>query len=175
MAILNNDLGIYYPKGAKWFGYFLGVKGLAWTISGLAGNTGIIIGPICLLIGTYLAFSRYGVQFDPLLRTYREYRSYLGLKWGSWKSYELYPDMAVLRKNMTTRTESRHNIVALTEKKTVYDICLLSQNHRKKLIVKQLSSSKLAQTHAKELAQELGLRFTTFSPAISAKTRARRR
>ncbi len=133
-----------------------------------------IFGGILILGGVYISFSTTGVSLDVSKKQLKEYTRLFGYKWGSWKSYEDYPFIAVLKRMESSTVYSRAQ-VAMTDKFTFYDVNLMNKSHRKKVILSRQKEVAKAEEMAKELCEELGLEYTKYNPVISAKTLARRR
>lgn len=124
-------------------------------------------------LGAWFAFRKSGVQLQPLNKLRREYTSFL-LKKGKGYSYEEYPYMAVLSGREGYAAYSRTMVEQkITEE--VFDIFLLSKDHRKRLIVARGNDRNDAVGKGQRLARTIGLEWTTYNPKVSDKTRARRR
>lgn len=129
---------------------------------------------ITLIVGYWLAFKSSGTEIDLEKRLYRPFTSSFGFKRGDWVSYATYPDIAVLHGKEGFTAYSR-GMVELSVADTVYDIYLLSEDHRKRLILTRCKSAELAEKDCQELAKKLGLRCTAYAPKLSERTKGRRR
>ena len=154
-------------------GYTLMFAGVLLLISAWSEPVAIFVSTLVILLGGYLSFTKHGVELDPEQRKYRVYKEFLGSQWGAWHSFESFPDISVLRKNMVEKGFSRGQ-VELNMRDLVYDITLLSKTHREKLVIRRVSDQDLASSDAKELAEVLGVRYCKYAPKISERTRARR-
>ncbi len=151
------------------------VMGIAVILGGITSLFSEVyyIGPVIIYVGAWMVFSKSGVQIDVSKKMYREYSGFL-FKRGKWKTYECYSDMAVMRGREGYRAYSR-GMVELTDSEVVYDIYLLNKDHRSKLILKRCKDYLTAEEEGKDLAERLGLNWKIYSPAISERTRSRRR
>lgn len=166
---IDNIIGKVSPPATAFVGYILSAVSLF--IAFLNPLLGIPV----LAIGLYLGFGKNGVEIKSNEKSLREYSSLFGLKFGSWKSIENYPDIAVLRNNVVSSAHSITNRSATTDKNTFFEIYLLDKNHRVKQLVKRMDEFEQALDEAKKLAKKLNVDLKNYNPVISQATRARRR
>lgn len=116
-----------------------------------------------------------GIQLCIHSKYFREYTSYLGIKYGKWKSGRGLTDVAILtiRKNKSVSSSFGSNAIAIDSKET--GIYFLIPTHRKRILVKVCKNKKEAEELAEELASNLNKKLTVFSPKISEATKARMR
>jgi len=165
---ISHSLGTSFPFQVVFFGYLTFLASLpmlyyAWPI-----------GVVLLITGVLFGFTRTGIEIDISNKKHRDYTSFIGYKTGKWKSIKNYPHLAILRRRFTGRLEGRTGISMSTGTNYMYDIFLLSKNHRHRLLVQRLKDAQSASTSAKNLAQLLDVEMVTFDPEISAATRAKR-
>lgn len=136
--------------------------------------TNPIIAIILLLVGLFICTSSYGTEIDVTNKKYREYGSIYGLKRGSWFDLKTMPYIAILRSRSGYRMYSTSNR-STNDTNDFYDVCLLNQSHRKKVVLMKFKSKDEALKYASKLESPLGLVLTQFNPVISEKTATRRR
>ncbi|NNC82293.1 MAG: hypothetical protein HKN79_01845 [Flavobacteriales bacterium] len=166
--VLDFSFGSLFPPNMHILGMGAMLGGLISLISEV-----FYVGPIFILAGAYLFFAKSGVQVRPKEKQYREYSHFI-FRSGRWRSYADYSDMALLRGREGFRAYSR-GMVELSDSEGVWDLYLLKPGHRSKLILKRCRTMEEGQKAGEELAEELGVRWTVFSPMVSKKTRMRRR
>lgn len=127
-----------------------------------------------LLIFSFLLFAITGILISNDNKNYKIYISYFGIKFGKWKPLKDYPDLAILKKIVSNRAHSRANVSAETARNTFYLICLLTPNHREKIVIAKLKSKEEALKEAPIIASKIGANYTDYNPAISRSTRLRR-
>lgn len=129
---------------------------------------------VLIPLGVLIYFLEQGAEFKPKEKLYRHYVGIFGLNLGKWKSYEAYKDLAYLAARVTTSTSSRVSTTSQTE--VQHNLFLLTPNHRSKVLA-YVYKDKHAVNELKpeELAESLGVKYTTYAPQVSAATRARRR
>jgi hypothetical protein len=123
--------------------------------------------------GGFVASSTYGSQIDKARNQYREYSAYFGIKSGAWKPLEKMPFISILS------SRSGFRIHSLTDRTTTalrddFDVCLLNESHRHKVIVQKFKSKVEALEYAKVLSEKLDIPYANYSPKMSEKTRNRR-
>ena len=136
--------------------------------------TNPIIAIILLLVGLFICTSSYGTEIDVTNKKYREYGSIYGLKRGSWFDLKTMPYIAILRSRSGYRMYSTSNR-STTDTTDFYDVCLLNQSHRKKVVLMKFKSNDEALKFASNMESQLGVVLTQFNPVISEKTATRRR
>ncbi len=165
--ILTFSFGYMFPPPMRYAGF-------AILVIGVISSFGAIWSlPITGLVGGWMSFRKSGVQIKPSNRLRREYTSFL-VKHGKWFSYEDYPCLAILKGREGYAAYSR----AMVEQRVteeVYDLYLLSKDHRKRLIVTRFKDEADADEKGPDLAEKLGLTWTVYNPVVSEKTRQRRR
>jgi len=82
--------------------------------------------------------------------------------------------MAILKMGKTIGIQYEKTSEDQRNKKGVYDLYLLSTNHRKRVYITSFSSMKKAYEEGQYIADLLAKIFTTFQPVISKATRAKR-
>ena len=167
-GIMQFSFGYLHPPQMRFAGYIVIAVGFGAVV------TGRLLGLLALVFGYWLTFRSSGTEIDILTRRYRPFTRSFGVKKGKWQSYASYPDLAVLRGKEGFTAYSR-GMVELNMAETVYDIYLLSEDHRRKLILNRCSSTQTAEDEGKELAEQMGLSWTSYNPKLSQATRLKRR
>ena len=126
----------------------------------------IIIGSIFTLIGLFVGFTKSGVQINVDDFSYRAYNSFAGLKQGKWKSLRPYKYTTLLVSKEVSATLSASNRRAVTGTNIFYDVCLLTDNHLNKLVIKRIKNKELAVPEMKELSVLLNLPLTKYKPKL---------
>jgi len=150
------------------FGYLIVISALS------AIGRSWIVTLVVLSIGLRMATTRNGIKLDAIQGKYKVYTAYLFfIKIGKWQSLDNYPHLSVLGTQAGEKTTSwGGNENTLTER--VWDLMLLTPNHRGKLFVKRFQDEAAAWDQADILARALKKECTTYNPQISAASRAMR-
>lgn len=141
----------------RYLGYFISIIG----ILGLF-NIGIQSLLICI-VGLGLSFTRYGVLIDTKQKKLKEYNSIYWIKFGKWELLENYPYLTVLEITETTTMYSRAN-VEHSDKNLVFRVALLNENHRIKILLKQIKNKDLAHKTAEDIANKINVEKVIYSP-----------
>lgn len=160
--ILTHSFGKSFPPSLTFSGYVFMTIGIITLFSQ------IIIGSILLIIGAFVGFTKSGIQINLEDHSYRDYNSFGGLKQGKWKSLSPYKYITLLVAKEVSATLSASNRRAITGSNTYYDICLLNDNHRKKLVIKRIKDKQLAASEVRELSALLHLPLTKYHPNASS-------
>lgn len=137
-------------------------------------NEKIIAGLGILLITGFMVFAKSGICISADKNNYKSYISFLGIKFGKWQQLIGYTDIAILKKTVSNRAYSRANVSAETSREIVYDICLLSSDHRRKLVIARFRDKDIAFSNLHQLADKLEFKCSEYNPVISEATKARR-
>ncbi|MDA7803118.1 hypothetical protein N8987_00895 [Crocinitomix sp.] len=157
----------------------MGLLGFLGIIALLTGGIGLIIGPILLITSVYVNTATYGTEISLANNYVRQYSTSFGIKKGKWVATTLLPDITVLK--MGKSLSFNHAFIGITEgpgsvkiDKDVYEVYLLSANHRKRILIKESQSYNEAYLIATDITEKMGKNLVQFNPVISQATRARR-
>jgi hypothetical protein len=126
-----------------------------------------------ILAGGFMSTSSYGTQIDLENKKFREYGSAFGIKNGKWNSLDVLPFLSLMKSRSGYTVYSRTNRSS-TDVDDFYEVCLLTQNHRKKIVVQKFSYKKDATEFLNKLSTTLNKPIVEFNPEISQKTKNRR-
>lgn len=135
---------------------------------------GIFISLIFLIPLLFVVSSSTGVQLSIHSKFYKPYSTFLGLKYGKWKSTQIYSDIAIL----TIRNSRYVNSIGAGSVKienVETGVYFLTPSHRKRILIEVCKNKTEADESAEKLAVEFDKKLNTFNPKISAKTLAKRR
>lgn len=166
--ILTHDFGKSFPSSMTFSAYVFMVIGL------IAFMSNIILGSIFIIIGAFVGFTRSGIQINTENKNYRSYNSFLGIKQGKWQEFNGFSFVTLLKSKEQSATLSASNRRAITSSDTYFDICLLNENHRKKLAIKRLKEKEQALIDLKYLSELLGYSIAKYNPQISIKSQKKR-
>ena len=83
------------------------------------------------------------------------------------------PYLTVLRgKSGTTIYSQSNRSTTFVEER--YEVCLLNESHRKKVVVKKFETEQAALEYCKTISGELNREIVTYNPVVSEATRNRR-
>jgi hypothetical protein len=124
----------------------------------------IFIGLISLLLGLFLATAKNGIILDQENNKYKKTVFFLGLELGNWKSLSHFTDISILSFNKGITALSRGQR-ATTFSNKVFEVYMLTENHRERIILKRYKQEDKATVSAQDLAYKLGMEFNIFSPS----------
>lgn len=132
-----------------------------------------ILGFIILAISTFIWSTSYGFETNRS-GEFREYGRAFGIKWGKWQNLDQFPDMTILtlKEGLTLRNRSN---VSTTVVEKYYGIYLLTSSHRAKVLVNKFKDLEQAKDFITPIALGLNKEVVQYNPAISERTRMRRR
>ena len=159
MKPLSYDHGSFFPLPFRFIGF-------GFLIAGTASILGWLGAPL-LLIGLTLVIARSGVQLDQESQQYREYFDLFGWKNGTWKPLDVYRYVSILGTTVNQTMYSASNR-SNTVSERVLKVCLLTANHRGKLVVKYVKEADEAKETADALAQDLHLPRVKYDPPACA-------
>ena len=164
---ITNRIGFSFP----WHIVFSGA------IASLAGIGAAFENPILGLglftVGVFLLSSSYGTQIDFGNKKYREYGTLFFIKRGPWKELDKLQDVTVLTSR--TATQIMANMVQTrTVRDERFEVCLLNNNHRRKIAIQKFKELDDAKKFATSLAAKMNSSVVKYSPVVSDKTRSRR-
>lgn len=137
----------------------------------VSGGPGYIIGPIILFFGSYALTSTYGTDVSLSNNYVRVYSSSYGIKRGKWVPTVLMPDITVLKMGKSVGMNQIFGPGEVKLEKAVYEVYVLTANHRKRLLLCETESGKTAFETAKMLADKMEKNLVQFNPIISQRTR----
>lgn len=165
---LEAETGSLFPPTMTFVGKIAFIVGLFFVLFAP------LLGLFVLLVGAYLGFGKLGVELIPGQESYREFTKIFGLRLGKPKSYKAYPFLSVMRTKVTSSAYSMTNRNASTGSDVYYDVYMLDQSHRKKVLIRRFSNLHDARTNASELGKLISKEVVMYSPVVSAASRARR-
>lgn len=155
--IITINHGFYLPKSFLYFGYILMLIGIVSLYENMYKGIGLIA------LGGFMAFTPCGIQLRVKDKLFRNYVSILGIKTGNWKSLKPFVFIALVGSRIAETTLGASTPVSVTTTEKVFNICLLSETHKEKLILKQCKDAEKAKFALKELSQKLGLEIVNFT------------
>jgi len=164
---------IKYRQGFSFSAPVIAIAVLISAVSLFYLNDQPILSPLAFIIGATIWTNSYGTEISLDKKKFREYGSVLFFRYGKWIALELYPNICVLQNNMAYNIYSRTNTTN-TISFDNYDVCLLNENHRSRIVVQTFNYKIKAFEFASEFSKLLNKEIVQFSPKISEKTKLRR-
>lgn len=161
-------LGRSFPPVTRFFSLPIALFGLY--ILFIAPILGITIVAVCSFIWS----TSYGFETNKFTEEFREYGSALGIKWGKWQKMDQFPDITILTLKEGYTVRSRLYL-STTVMESYYGIYLLTSSHRTKILVNKFKDLQKAKDFITPIALELNKEVVQYNPAISERTRMRRR
>lgn len=164
--IINSYLGLSFPTPMLISGYLFLIFGIIALISGH------IVGLLIALMGGFVCFTYSGIIINIKNKTIRQYTSYFGFKKGENKELTLYPFICIFKSNKTQTMYSRSNRTVSYSEMT-YDIFLLNQTHKEKILIKVEKEEANAIQSAKEIADNIGIKVVQYNPEVLSRKNRR--
>lgn len=173
----NCQVDLTYQNGFV-FQYFLlfivlilGGIGVAAT---LYGEMGYFFGPPLVLLSIFGLTYRHGTDISAGNQYIRPYSRIYGIKTGKWLPTVMLTDLTILKAGTAIHIDLESLSKEQLAKKGIYDLYLLTANHRKRQYITTFNSLQDAIKEGMHLADLLDKQFREYKPQISRATRARR-
>ncbi|MEO8588896.1 MAG: hypothetical protein ABI432_05970 [Flavobacteriales bacterium] len=135
------------------------VIGMMAALGLLAFPLGLALTVVCILALGYSG----GVEIDTDRKKLREYSALFGLRWGAWGPLTKYKHVSVLHVRRSSAVQGRAGGSTSVEEMN-YDVCLLDETHRKKLVVTSCDTPADAERKSIDVALTLGFDIVRFAP-----------
>lgn len=119
---------------------------------------------ILFLIGSILVFTRKGTLININNRKMKYYVGFVFIKIGFWKSIEEYSFISIRRFNRKSYGYSQ-TMIQSSEIKRIHQLCLLNENHRKRLVIAEFNEERKALKEAEFLSKKSGMKTVLFNPS----------
>lgn len=130
-----------------------------------------MLGAVLVVAAAFAAFTSSGIVLDLSQNKYYKYVKYFGvIPAGKWRSLRSYHHISVMNHRETAGTSED---IDTSIKR--YNVVLLNDTHRKKLIVKSFPTKEEAKQEAIKLSNIINFDLVQYHPQVSARTRRRRR
>jgi hypothetical protein len=131
------------------------------------------IGIGVFLAGSMLSTSYSGVQIDYTNELYREYTTFLFMKFGKWKPLNYFPYVSVLRANKSNKASDITGLNKTVSTQENLGVYLLNKTHRKRLLVKRVGMDmSKAKLEAQSFADKIGKEVVRFNPKVVSRKRS---
>jgi len=162
---LQEKHGLTFPLGFYIIGLFICVLSIVNLVSnGFAAGWKVSLG--LFIPGLLLLTPRDGLLIRPQTKQIKLYFKLLGIPFGKWKSYEVYPHMVVLCKTRSTNyNHPRTGMHGFSVKEEVYELNIASANHIHQITIKEMRGEQAeVYQEALALADELGVELMRYNP-----------
>ena len=168
---INNHFGPVFSFPIRIGGFVLAFIGLFISLS-MGWN--ILLGALLLFAGVYFASSSTGILINIENRAVKRYTSRFLIRFGEWKEYPTYRNIAIIRKNKKRYKffEQDHND---GESAYRYEIYLLSRSHRGKVMLEVAFSREDAEFRAQRYCEQFPAELVEYEPPTKTKKSSRRR
>lgn len=114
---------------------------------------------LCIMIST----ASSGIIVDSSSRKYKSYILFAGIKFGIWQSYRAYPYISLM--SCVHRTDPGFRVVFWNNPENKeYEICLLNETHRKKVVLFTYGEKKKVQNIIEPVSEAFGLPIVEYRP-----------
>jgi len=134
----------------------------------------LIISSVVLIGSLGLGFS-YGIQLDNQNNTFRQFNSFLGIKYGPWQSLNDFDSIYIVKR--TIRSSSNAGFLVSTSSFTneQFEIYISDKSQLKRVLIKTFKSEEDAKALAISFEEKFKLKLTDYQPKLSQKSRLRKK
>ena len=126
------------------------------------------------LIGLWGVTARRGTTLRSADQKMFRYYSVYGIPLGSWEPIVPNAAVVILGEQQSVRQTSYAGVMRYQEREG-FALYLVNGSHREKVLLARVAVRDELDAYVKVLEEEFNLKLVRFSPAISAKTKARRK
>ncbi|MEY2963494.1 MAG: hypothetical protein RL754_755 [Bacteroidota bacterium] len=164
---------VSFDQGKVFGGSFRFYLAMAAAVYGYVqtGHNAAFVFLVILLAGVS---ARRGTDFNAERQQMRRYFKVFGVKFGPWEAIEPNSGVVVLKQRYRGRIFGFGGQAGGTEFER-FDLFLVDESHRVKVPVGQTKDRASWDSLLEDLDRGFNLKLQTYSPAISAATRARKR
>ena len=126
------------------------------------------------LIGLWGLTARRGTALRSMDQKMFRYYSVYGIPLGSWEPIVPNAAVVILGEQQSVRQTSYAGVMRYQEREG-FALYLVNGSHREKVLLARVAVRDELDAYVKVLEEEFNLKLVRFSPAISAKTKARRK
>ncbi len=159
--IVNINSGKLFPRAFQNLAYV----GILFAIYSFTEN--VYTGLIVLIVSSFIAFITVGKQLDLINRKYYTYLLFPFFKLSKARSYKDFPFITIIKRRLSKTTFGGKTMNSITLTDNYFDICLLSENHLKKIALERFKDKVKALNKISFLANKLAVEITEFKPSIS--------
>ena len=157
--MIDNKIEKLFPPNVVFIGYII----IVFSLIIFFNKETMAISLLLLLVGVLMSFTSIGIKIDVEKKIYKRYTNFYGVKYGKWISYEEYPYLGILSRNIGYSMFSRAQVKTTITNKC-YEIYLMSENHRVRHIIKRFDNKNIATKEAERLENELKLKLVVYNP-----------
>jgi hypothetical protein len=158
-VIIDNYFRKDFPLPLISVGYALLGVGVLFLLAG-----SFLLGPILVIVGGFFSFTFSGVKLDIANKEAQHYTSFYGWKKGNWVGLKSYPFVSILKSRIGFRANNFNAAPMEFSGEELFDIYLLSSDHRERFLIKSEKTEAIAKQSAKELGQKLGVEYANYNP-----------
>jgi hypothetical protein len=129
--------GFYFQFPGRFVGLALSTTGFFMFISLII--IPMLIGTAMITFGVYMFTGTSGIDINYSDKTFKEYNKVLGIKFGKWKSLNLYPFISVMSANRSNKASDITGLNKMVVTQQALGVYLLTNSHRTKILLKRTS------------------------------------
>ncbi|PSG86573.1 hypothetical protein [Aurantibacter aestuarii] len=119
---------------------------------------------ICIIIGMFLSTAKTGIIIDKVNNKFKICIFFIGFEIGYWKPLNRFRKISILTKNIGLKAYSKgQRSTTFTNK--VFEIYMLTENHRERIILKRYKDKDKATVFAQDIAHQLQMELNVYSPS----------
>lgn len=123
----------------------------------------LYLGVFSLLLAFFIITITIGKEFDIENKKFRNYKSYLGIKTGNWKTYEHFESIIIISYRFS-KTYSIKAAIPSTYNHYSHGVYLTNRSHLGRIFMNDFETRKQAEIFAENIAKQLDLKIEEYSP-----------
>jgi len=167
MNVIRINSGRLFPKPFIYLAYVLMIFGLFISLENIYGIA-------IILVAAFIVIAPQTIELITDEKLFRKSLSVFGFRFGKWNSYDNYPFISLISSDIVETTYGGRTNRSISVKSKYFILCLLSQSHRSKIVLKTYKDKTIALEDLEIYSQVLNLKKTVFNPQISLKTKNRK-
>ena len=134
----------------------------------------LIISSVVLIGSLGLGFS-YGIQLDNQNNTFRQFNSFLGIKYGPWQSLNDFDSIYIVKRTIRSSTNAGFLVSTSSFTNEQFEIYISDKSQLKRVLIKTFKSEEDAKALAISFEEKFKLKLTDYQPKLSQKSRLRKK
>jgi hypothetical protein len=134
----------------------------------------LIISSVILIAALVLGFS-YGIQLDDQNGTFRQFKSFLGFKYGPWQSLRDFDSIYILKRTIRSSSNAGFLVATSSTANEQFELYISDNSQLKRILIKTFKSEDGAKALAKRFEEKFKLKLTVYQPTLSQKSQLRKK
>ena len=133
----------------------------------------LIISGVSLVGSLVLGFS-YGVQLNDKNHSYRQFKSFLGFKYGPWISLNDIDTIFIIKRPIRTSSNAGFLVSTSSFANEQFELYISNNSQLKRIPIKTFKTEDDAKALALRIEEKFKLKLTAYHPKLSSKSQQRK-